>query len=103
MVSSSLIPVMQGQVLKHNGQKKENTKKQQIIKSTKPTSVAYPSEQILIKIKNTEVFHLFELYNLCAVLLVCSQFVLPYAMKDHEHVKRVYLSCFETNEKKLKY
>lgn len=78
--------------------KEECKKKQQIIKSTKPTSVAYPSEQILTEIKNTEVFHLFEIYNLCAVLLVCSQFVLLYAMKDHEHVKKVYLSCSETNE-----
>lgn len=78
--------------------KMKNIKNQQIIESTKPTSAAYPSKQILIEIKNTEVFHLFEIYNPCTVLLVCSQFVLPYAMKDHEHVKRVYLLCFETNE-----
>jgi len=77
---------------------KENIKKAANHKKHKPTSVVYPSEQVLIEIKNTEVFHLFEIYSLCAFLLVCSQFVLPYALKDHEYVKRVDLSCFETNE-----
>lgn len=35
-------------------------------------SATYPSEQILIKIKYAEVFHLFEIYDLSVVLLVCS-------------------------------
>lgn len=44
------------------------------------------------------MFNLFEIYNLCAALVVCSQFVVTCTMKEHEHVKRVYLSCFERNE-----